>query len=407
MIDHDVRSPVAEPVRSTRHRLDGDGSTGLVLGAALVAMALVAGLIYTFSVAVMPNLADADDRTFVATMQRFNQNPVFQITFTAALVLTALAAVLQRRHRPGIAVRWTVAALVLYGIVLAVTAGINIPLNNELDHAGDPDRIADLAHVRNQFEGPGWPEHRPHPVRHRSGRRPRPRPLPARTQHSRPNTEASAGEQLGAARHRIAAACRHPPNPARQERPMTEDLITAGAVAAAVGCALVAGLLFAFSTSVMPALRQRPAAEGIAVMQTINSTILNPLFGLVFGGTTLLSLLLAASAPFTTDESHATLRGIGSALYVVGVFIETMAVNVPMNNALDAVDRRRRGRVDLAHVPASLDSVEPRAGASGDRSIGDCSSCRSCDPGARPGWVGESQHLADDGRRRRPYHLCQ
>jgi uncharacterized membrane protein len=125
-----------------------------VLGAALVAMALVTGLIYTFSVAVMPNLADADDRTFVATMQRFNDNPVFQLTFTGALVLTVLAAVLQRRHGPGVAVRWTVAALVLYGIVFAVTLGINIPLNNEIDQAGDPDRIADLAHVRNQFEGP-------------------------------------------------------------------------------------------------------------------------------------------------------------------------------------------------------------------------------------------------------------
>jgi uncharacterized membrane protein len=152
MIDHDVRSPVA--VRSAHHRVDGDGWTGLVLGAALVAMALVAGLCYTFSVAVMPNLADADDRTFVATMQRFNDNPVFQITFAAALVLTALAAVLQRRHGPEVAVRWTVVALVLYAIVIAVTFGINIPLNDEIARAGDPDRFTDLAHVRNQFEGP-------------------------------------------------------------------------------------------------------------------------------------------------------------------------------------------------------------------------------------------------------------
>ena len=50
--------------------------------------------------------------------------------------------------------RVTVAALVLYGIVLAVTAGIHIPLNSEIDEAGDPDRIADLADVRNQHEGP-------------------------------------------------------------------------------------------------------------------------------------------------------------------------------------------------------------------------------------------------------------
>jgi uncharacterized membrane protein len=154
MIDHDVRSPVAEPVRSTPHRVDGDGWTGLVLGAALVAMALVAGLCYTFSVAVMPNLADADDRTFVETMQRFNDDPVFQVTFAAALVLTALAAVLQRRHGPEVAVRWTVVALVLYAIVLAVTFGIHIPLNDDIDRAGDSARIADLADVRNEFEGP-------------------------------------------------------------------------------------------------------------------------------------------------------------------------------------------------------------------------------------------------------------
>jgi uncharacterized membrane protein len=154
MIDLGVRTPVADRARSADHRLDGDRWTGLVLGAALVVMALVAGLIYTFSVAVMPNLAGADDRTFVATMQRFNENPVFQLSFTAALVLVALAAVLQRRHGSRVAMRWTVAALVLYGIVLAVTFGINIPLNDELDRAGDPDRIADIAHVRNRFEGP-------------------------------------------------------------------------------------------------------------------------------------------------------------------------------------------------------------------------------------------------------------
>lgn len=153
MTDHDLHPPVAEFVRSARRRR-GDGWTGLVLGAALAAVALVAGLIYTFSVAVMPNLAGADDRTFVLTMQRFNENPAFPLSFAVALVLIALAAVLQRRHGPGVAVRWTVAALVLYGIVFAVTLGINVPLNDELDRAGDPDRIADLAGVRRRFEGP-------------------------------------------------------------------------------------------------------------------------------------------------------------------------------------------------------------------------------------------------------------
>jgi uncharacterized membrane protein len=119
---------------------------------------------------------------------------------------------------------------------------------------------------------------------------------------------------------------------------MTGDLIAAGTVAAAVGAAVVAGLMFAFSTSVMPGLARRPDAEGIAAMQAMNSAILNPLFGLVFGGTAVLCLVLAVTAPFTPDESHAVLRALGSVLYVVGPFGVTVVANVPMNEALDAVD---------------------------------------------------------------------
>jgi uncharacterized membrane protein len=119
---------------------------------------------------------------------------------------------------------------------------------------------------------------------------------------------------------------------------MTDEVITVGTAAAAVGCALVAGLMFAFSTSVMPALRRRPDGEGIATMQAMNSAILNPLFGLMFVGTAVLCLVLATTAPFTTEQSDATLRAIGGALYVVGPFGVTMTVNVPMNNAVDALD---------------------------------------------------------------------
>ena len=119
---------------------------------------------------------------------------------------------------------------------------------------------------------------------------------------------------------------------------MTDELITGATIAAAAGCALVAGLMFAFSTSVMPALRRRPDAEGIAAMQAMNATILNPLFGVVFGGTAVLCLMLVVTAPLTTDQPNAALRGLGSALYLVGTFGVTMAVNVPKNNALDSLD---------------------------------------------------------------------
>jgi uncharacterized membrane protein len=127
---------------------------GLVLGTTLVVMTLVAGLNFTFAAAVMPNLAGVDDQTFVRITQRFNENPVFPLSFTVALQLTLVATVLQAGLAPGPAVRWVVAALVLYGVVLAITGVVHMPLNTQISQAGNPDDGADLAQVRTQFEAP-------------------------------------------------------------------------------------------------------------------------------------------------------------------------------------------------------------------------------------------------------------
>ncbi|MHC5767612.1 MAG: hypothetical protein ACYTXI_18715 [Nostoc sp.] len=49
----------------------------------------------------------------------------------------------------------------------------------------------------------------------------------------------------------------------------------------ALGCSLVAGVLFAFSTFVMnDALARLQPKEGIAAMQSINITAINPLFSI-------------------------------------------------------------------------------------------------------------------------------
>jgi uncharacterized membrane protein len=65
---------------------------------------------------------------------------------------------------------------------------------------------------------------------------------------------------------------------------MTADLSVALAFFAALGSGLMAGLYFAFSTAVMPALGGLPQEQGIAAMQKINAAILNPLFLFLFSG---------------------------------------------------------------------------------------------------------------------------
>jgi uncharacterized membrane protein len=108
--------------------------------------------------------------------------------------------------------------------------------------------------------------------------------------------------------------------------------------AAAIGCGLNAGFFFAFSTTVMPALRRRPAAEGIAAMQTINVVVINPLFMTVLFGTALASLAAIVGALVDWDGSYGPYLLAGGALYLVGVIGVTMAANVPRNNALARLD---------------------------------------------------------------------
>jgi uncharacterized membrane protein len=63
-----------------------------------------------------------------------------------------------------------------------------------------------------------------------------------------------------------------------------------------LGSGLMAGLYFAYSNSVMPALARLPGPQGIAAMNHINVVILNPLFLTIFMGTAVLALMLIVAA---------------------------------------------------------------------------------------------------------------
>ena len=54
------------------------------------------------------------------------------------------------------ALPWIGSAFVLYLAVFGITLGINVPLNDEIKAAGEPDRIADLAAVRERFHEARW-----------------------------------------------------------------------------------------------------------------------------------------------------------------------------------------------------------------------------------------------------------
>ena len=104
----------------------------------------------------------------------------------------------------------------------------------------------------------------------------------------------------------------------------------------AIGCGLIAGVFFAFSTFVMSALSRLQPAQGIAAMQAINITAINPLFMTALFGTAAACIFLAISSLLKWHQPAAYLL-VGSLLYLVGTVGVTIAFNVPLNDALAAV----------------------------------------------------------------------
>jgi uncharacterized membrane protein len=109
-------------------------------------------------------------------------------------------------------------------------------------------------------------------------------------------------------------------------------------IVAALGCGMVGGAFFAFSTFIMKALARLPPAHGIAAMQSINVAVITPLFMLALFGTAVPCLVLAVASLVEWGEPGAAYLLAGGLLYVVGTVLVTIACNVPRNNALAAVD---------------------------------------------------------------------
>ncbi|MDL2399156.1 DUF1772 domain-containing protein [Rhizobium mayense] len=121
---------------------------------------------------------------------------------------------------------------------------------------------------------------------------------------------------------------------------MTYPITNIALIAAALGSSLIAGIFFAFSTFIIQAFARLPADQGIAAMQSINTTILRSPFMAVFLLTLMLSVFIAVMAIVYWRGGVSILMIAGAALYIVTSFLSTIVFNVPLNDALDKVDGR-------------------------------------------------------------------
>lgn len=119
---------------------------------------------------------------------------------------------------------------------------------------------------------------------------------------------------------------------------MIDELLSTLTLITALGCELVAGILYAFSTSVMQALARLPAPQDITAIQSINVAMINPLFMGVFFGTGAACVLILVLSLLRWNEAGAVYLISGGLVYLIGTILVTMAFNVPRNNALAAAD---------------------------------------------------------------------
>lgn len=108
------------------------------------------------------------------------------------------------------------------------------------------------------------------------------------------------------------------------------------AAATTIGSGLLAGVFFAFSAFVMSGLRRLPDSDGAAAMRSINVTAQRPPFMIALLGVSALCVVMIIRAIVTWPQPGTAWLLAGAVLTVAGALGVTAAINVPLNNRLDA-----------------------------------------------------------------------
>ncbi|MBJ3783896.1 anthrone oxygenase family protein [Devosia sediminis] len=137
---------------------------------------------------------------------------------------------------------------------------------------------------------------------------------------------------------------------------------------AALSCATMGGIYFAFSAFIMRALADASDAGAVA-MRSVNLVILRSAFMPFFFGSTLLAAILVVIgiADFNRASTSDWTMIMAGTVYVLGMFGTTVIGNVPLNDQL-ANDRRRTTWTDYLERWTPLNHL--RTGASFLASVG-------------------------------------
>ncbi|MBP7777382.1 MAG: DUF1772 domain-containing protein [Acidobacteria bacterium] len=124
-------------------------------------------------------------------------------------------------------------------------------------------------------------------------------------------------------------------------------------------CSLVAGFLFAFAVVVMPGIKPLGDREFLRAFQAMDRVIQKgqPLFGLVWLGSVVALVAGLALGAGQTSGLETVLLALAGGVYLLGVQLPTFIINIPLNNALQALDV---DGADEATLRTTRERFEPR-----------------------------------------------
>lgn len=106
----------------------------LITFSLMITVALISGLLFSFTIAVSPGLKHLTDLEFLKVMKSINKkilNPVFLLCFFSPLLLFPISIYFSQTVGSN---RWLlIAGFLAYILAILITATINVPLNNQLE----------------------------------------------------------------------------------------------------------------------------------------------------------------------------------------------------------------------------------------------------------------------------------
>ena len=139
---------------------------------------------------------------------------------------------------------------------------------------------------------------------------------------------------------------------------MVPALFDASLMAAILSCSLVAGLVYGFAVVVMPGIARLPDRDFLRAFKLMDGVIQGgqPAFLFVWVGSIVSVAVMLLLGTQRLDGVELVLMWVAGGVYVLTVQGPTVRFNIPLNNAVQALDLDAMNEPELAEARAQFEA---------------------------------------------------